>query len=99
MKVINFCNGHDTSKPSQDCQGYVHHSMHSGNNSINVAMTFINDRTLGDLVNTKHCNTIEKLNVLEGYSSKNINFNSRNARSCTYRLIILLSEDGSDSWK
>lgn len=65
----------------------------------NVAMTFINDRTLGELVNTKHYNTMQKLNVLEGYSSKIIKFNRRNARSCTYRLIILLPEDGSDSWK
>lgn len=66
----------------------------------NVAVTFINDGKLGDLVNTKHCNIIQKLNDLEDYSNENkMKFNSRNARSCTYELIIFLPEDGSDSWK
>lgn len=36
----------------------------------NVAMTFINDRKLRDLVNTKHCNTVQNLNVLEDCSNE-----------------------------
>lgn len=37
----------------------------------NVAMKFINDRKLGDLVNIKHCNIIQKLDDLEDYSNEN----------------------------
>lgn len=37
----------------------------------NVAMTFINDRKLRDLVNMKHCNIAQNLNVLEDCSNEN----------------------------
>lgn len=36
-----------------------------------VAMEFINDRKLGDLFNTRHCTTIQKLDDLEDYSNEN----------------------------
>lgn len=37
-----------------------------------VTMKIINDRKLRDLVNTKHCNIVQKLDDLEDYSNENI---------------------------
>lgn len=37
----------------------------------NMAMTFINDRKLSDLVSTNHCNIVQNLNVLEDCNNEN----------------------------